>query len=323
MVSILQHRKYRLLLVGLTVLLVFTGTTIPRIDSQQQDDLMGIKVAVYDGGSSSDSTDPRESSMAALFWMFRWMNATVEIVNSSAIKAGVLEGFQIIAVPGGYAYDYYIDLGYSGAKAIQDFVSEGGAYWGTCAGAYYACHEFKWTENGRTGIYHYGLDLFPGRGVGPIAGIADWPNYAMTDVRMNVSNGIIDLSQEPSTHSIMYYGGPYFETEGIDDIITMASYSYNDMPAMIAFEHEAGKVFLTGPHPEWDEDSFRDGCIWDNILDDNGTDWGLCKSAALWLASIDISPEQYPILDLQVIIALAASISVIALAVLIMQLRRK
>ena len=295
---------------------------IPAIDSQEQNDLTGIKVAVYDGGSGSGSSDPRESSMAALYWMFRWMDATVEIVNSSAIKAGALDSFQMIAVPGGYAYDYYLDLGYSGASAIQDFVSEGGAYWGSCAGAFYACHEFKWTEYGRTGIYSYGLELFPGRGVGPIAGIADWPDYAMTDVTMNTTNGIVDLSQEPSTHSIMYYGGPYFETEGIQGITVLASYNYNDMPAMIAFEHEEGRVFLAGPHPEWEEDSFRDGCMWDNSLEDNGTDWELCKAVALWLASINGSPGPNPDFGLQIMIALVACIGVIAVAALIIRSRR-
>ena len=212
------------------------------------------------------------------------MNATVEIVNSTGIKGEILADFQILAIPGGYAYDYYLDLGNSGANAIREFVAEGGAYWGSCAGAYYACQEFEWSEYGRTGTYRYGLGLFSGRGVGPIIGIADWPNMVMTEVKINTSNALIDFSEEPTNQSIMYYGGPYFETEGVEGITILATYSFNDKPAMIAFEYQKGRVFLTGPHPEWEEDSFRDGSVWDNYLEDDGSEWDLCKMVSLWLA---------------------------------------
>ncbi|MHA2179664.1 MAG: BPL-N domain-containing protein [Candidatus Thorarchaeota archaeon] len=272
----------RILLSILVVLIIVAQTPVLNVDAQKRSDLVGVKVAVYDGDLGVFN-EPRESSAAALYWMFRWMNATVEMVNSSAIKQGILNNFQIIAVPGGYAYNYFLDLGQSGAKTIRDFVVEGGSYWGSCAGAFYALEEFEWSEYGETGTYYYGLGLYPGRGVGPIIGIADWPNMAMTDVQINTTNGLIDLSLELSNQSIMYYGGPYFETEGIEGITTLGTYSYNEMSAMIAFEHMNGRVFLTGPHPEWEEDSFRDGCIWDNYLEENGSEWELCKKIAVRL----------------------------------------
>ncbi|MHA1950419.1 MAG: BPL-N domain-containing protein [Candidatus Thorarchaeota archaeon] len=235
----------RILLSILVVLIIVAQTPVLNVDAQKRSDLVGVKVAVYDGDLGVFN-EPRESSAAALYWMFRWMNATVEMVNSSAIKQGILNNFQIIAVPGGYAYNYFLDLGQSGAKTIRDFVVEGGSYWGSCAGAFYALEEFEWSEYGETGTYYYGLGLYPGRGVGPIIGIADWPNMAMTDVQINTTNGLIDLSLELSNQSIMYYGGPYFETEGIEGITTLGTYSYNEMSAMIAFEHMNGRVFLTG-----------------------------------------------------------------------------
>ena len=301
-----RHMTKRMLLSMVMVLLIVAPTQFSHTEALAQNDLSEVKVAVYDGGGGV-STEPRESSAAALYWMFRWMNATVEMVNSTGIKQGVLSDFNIIAVPGGYAYNYYLDLGYSGANAIRDFVSSGGSYWGSCAGAYYALDEFEWSEYGETNTYYYGLGLFPGRGVGPIADIADWPDYAMTDVLMNVSNGLIDFSQEPTTHSIMYYGGPYFETEGVDGVTTLATYSSNGMPAMIAFEYEQGRVFLTGPHPEWEEDSFRDGCVWDNHLEEDGSEWELCKAVSLWLAPTKTTTQQpvYP--------ALIAGIGIVAL----------
>jgi glutamine amidotransferase-like uncharacterized protein len=310
----------RIVLSILVVLFIVAQTPVLHGEAQDRNDLDGVSIAVYNGNLGV-SSNPRESSAAALFWMFRWMNASVEMVNSSAIKQGILNDFQIIAVPGGYAYNYYLDLGPSGAKAIRDFVAEGGSYWGSCAGAFYALDEFEWSEYGETGTYYYGLGLFPGRGVGPIVGIADWPNYTMTDVNMNKTNELIDFSQEPSNHSIMYYGGPYFETEGIEGITTLATYSYNDMPAMIAFEYVNGRVFLTGPHPEWEEDSFRDGCIWDNVLEEDGSEWELCKKIVLWLASgndirTDSSYDSF-------LIILISSIGIIAIAALIVKSSRK
>jgi len=306
----------RMLLAILIALIIGAQFPIAQVEGSQPSDLTGVNVAVYDGGEGI-SSEPRESSAAALYWMFQWMNATVEMVNSSSIKQEGLSGFHIIAVPGGYAYNYYLDLGNSGANAIIDFVADGGAYWGSCAGAYYALEEFEWTEYEETGTYYYGLGLFPGRGVGPIADIADWPNYAMTDVLMNVSNELIDFSQEPATHSIMYYGGPFFETEGVDGITTLATYSSNGMPAMIAFEYGQGKVFLTGPHPEWEEDSFRDGSLWDNQLEEAGSEWNLCKEISIWLASIESANTE------PVNLVLIVSIGVLALVLFLIWFSRR
>ena len=48
-----------------------------------------------------------------------------------------------------------------------------------------------------------------------------------------------------------------------------------------------GRVFLTGPHPEWEEDSDRDGVDYvqpsvADRFDDQGSDWDLMRNAARW-----------------------------------------
>ncbi|MFO7837596.1 MAG: BPL-N domain-containing protein [Candidatus Thorarchaeota archaeon] len=255
---------------------------------QRNADLEGIEIAIYDGGQYSGYGTPRESSMAALYWMFRWMNATVEIVNSSQIRAGLLNNFQMVVVPGGWAYDFYQDLGSNGLEAVQSFVSEGGSYWGSCAGAFLACEKIVWIENRRALPYSYGLALFPGVGVGPIAEIADWPNYVMTDIEINQTNGLVNVTSLPHTHSIMYYGGPYFDLDGTENVTVVAHYGQNREAAMIAFQYGKGRVFLSGAHPEWDEDSGRDGCTWENSLEDQESDWELCKAVSHWLVAIEL-----------------------------------
>lgn len=258
-----------------------------QISANAQDtpsDLMGVKVAVYDGGSGYVGTSPLYSSMAALYWMFNWMNASVDIVNAANISDGVLEEYDLVAVPGGWAYDYYVDLGTAGINQIRSFVEEGGAYVGMCAGAFFACEETVWTEEGYTESIHYGLSLFSGSGIGPIVGIADWPDYVITEITVNTSLEEFRLGGELESRSVMYYGGPYFVLDGFQNVTVLARYEYNDEPAMVAFEYGAGRVFLSGPHPEWEEDSFRDGASWDNILDDPDSEWGLMLGISQWLA---------------------------------------
>ncbi|MHA2116699.1 MAG: hypothetical protein ACXABM_14470, partial [Candidatus Thorarchaeota archaeon] len=68
----MQNITNRILLSLLIVLLIGAQISISQVKAQDHQDLIGGKVAVYDGGSGV-SSDPRESSAAALYWMFRWM----------------------------------------------------------------------------------------------------------------------------------------------------------------------------------------------------------------------------------------------------------
>jgi hypothetical protein len=64
----------------------------------------------------------------------------------------------------------------------------------------------------------------------------------------------------------------------------LATYAENDESAMIAFEYDDGRVFLSGPHPEWEEDSARDNSIgWDAVFDDFGSEWPMMLKVSLWL----------------------------------------
>ena len=58
---------------------------------------------------------------------------------------------------------------------------------------------------------------------------------------------------------------------------------------MIALEYEEGRVFLSGPHPEWEEDSDRDGQAWPDGFDDDGSEWNMMLAVSLWLTESDSS----------------------------------
>ncbi|MGQ9459719.1 MAG: BPL-N domain-containing protein [Candidatus Bathyarchaeaceae archaeon] len=232
----------------------------------------GARVAVYNGPGVW------ATGRTAIEKMFEWMNASVTLVFPEDIKNGNLVNFDLLVIPGGNAdpYNYYIGL--DGAQKIRDFVSNGGAFIGICAGGYYACDYIIW-EGTR---YEYVLDLFPGYGVGPLEAIP-WPTYNMTKIEM-VNHTHPITAHEPEYEWILYYGGAeYFAYEGAD-VTVLGRYTVNDQnPAIVAFEYGLGRVFLIGPHPEIEEDSMRDGTGWGEWLDDRGSDWPLMYEAFKWL----------------------------------------
>ena len=63
----------------------------------------------------------------------------------------------------------------------------------------------------------------------------------------------------------------------------MGTYDEIGKPAIVAFEYGMGRVFLSGPHPEYELDSFRDGSPPVHGLADEGSDWVLAVEALSWL----------------------------------------
>lgn len=231
----------------------------------------GVKVAVYGGPGVW-----HESKMAA-FNLFKWMNMSVAIVCADVIRHGDLSNFDLLCMPGGWAYDYFTDLLSDGATKIRDFVRGGGAYMGICAGAFYACDYLVW-EGSR---YDYPMGLFLGHGDGPLKEIP-WPEYNMT--KINVVNHTHPITaSEPEYEWILYYGGPELHAYEGEKVDVLAAYDCNDQPAIVAFNYGCGRVFLSGPHPEIEEDSDRDGVSWGDWLDDQGSDWPLLYQAVKWL----------------------------------------
>ncbi|MFW9975229.1 MAG: BPL-N domain-containing protein [Candidatus Thorarchaeota archaeon] len=267
--------KSNLVILSITIIFTISSLSIfPVLGQSTLIDLNGRKIALYYGDASSST-----SSRIALQSMFSWMNATVDILSASDINYGNLAGYNMVVIPGGWAGTYNVELAGTGISEIRNFVRNGGAFFGVCAGAYFGCDRIVW--EGET--LEYQMDLFEGSGIGPVEEIATWPNYAMAEIILNHSSSIIDFSGEPSNHSIMYYGGPWFNVTGVEGIHSLATYAANNESAMIAFEYEEGRVFLSGPHPEWEEDSNRDNSSWENGFDDEGSEWNMMLSVALWL----------------------------------------
>jgi glutamine amidotransferase-like uncharacterized protein len=264
-----------IVLVILTLLAVGPFHIMTTAAQTNPTDLTGLKIALYYGDPATSA-----SSRTALQFMFSWMNASVDVLYASDIIDGDLSNYDMMVVPGGWAGTYNQDLAGTGITEIRNFIRDGGAFFGVCAGAYFGCDKIIWEG----GALEYQLDLFDGYGIGPVEEIATWPNRAMCEIFINQTSPLIDLSGEPANHTIQYFGGPWFDIAGKEGIYSLATYAANNESAMIAFEYEDGRVFLSGPHPEWEEDSDRDNDIgWDNAFDDFGSEWGMMLKVSLWL----------------------------------------
>ena len=193
---------------------------------------------------------------------------------------GALEGLDLVIQPGGGCRKQYNALGEKGTEALRRFVLDGGKYYGVCAGAFLALQQSR--ENyPRLGLVPFkGDDPSHYRGKSPIA-------VELTEEGKTVFEG------SKPTRSIIYAGGPAAvpgaPVEDVD-VKVLAKYAgrtistTNPNPvepmdgkaAIIAGRVGKGKVFLSGPHPEFEEGAFD-----------------MVRSGMKYLTGVSPSPVEY------------------------------
>jgi glutamine amidotransferase-like uncharacterized protein len=231
-----------------------------------------VTIGIYSGEGAA------EGCVIAADSMFRWMGHTTKLIYSENFNTNKIQGIDIFYFPGGSTGPYLRDISTAGKALLLKTVEEGAGYIGTCAGALFACETQIW--EGRN-ITSGQLGLFQGKGIGPNPEIYPYPEIGMCKVDFLEDNGVIEsLDYE----WIMFYNGPYFipEENSNQMIVPVGNYNVTGRAAIIACEHGKGRVFLTGPHPEFEEDSRRDGLIHFKDYDDQGSDWPLMKQATDW-----------------------------------------
>jgi len=230
-------------------LLMATATLyLQWLEGREAQRLSSIRVAVYVGPRTwRDGLDALES-------YFKSRNISYSLVNSTVIKSGGLREYNVLVVPGGWAYSYYLDLGVSGGDAIREFVEDGGGYIGICAGGYYAAKTILW----EAGIYHYSLKIIDAVAEGPKKGYP-WPTYAYLQINMTGLGLEYGLNK---TYTAVYYGGPEFEYLG-RNVSVLAVYGDDGAPAIVLGEYGKGRVAAIGVHLEVREDTWP---ILDTIL---------------------------------------------------------
>ena len=226
-----------------------------------------------------------EDGVIAFERFLDWKKITYNRVTALDINTTNLKDFyKAIYFPGGDADYYNKDINSRGIKHIQDLVSNNGAYIGICAGAEYACDKLYWQGD----MYDYPLNLFQGEAIGPIDEIAVWPDFAMSTFKMNPNDEINQFNS--INKQILYWGGCVFNPYKGTSIDTVATFSnYLNKPAIIKLNFGTGRVLLISPHPEIEEDDYRDGTHIAETLSDNGSDWDFLWTATDWLLGKPLS----------------------------------
>jgi len=261
--------------------------------------LTGVKVAIYNG------TGVMYSSHMALTKMFEWMNATVVDVNAPLIRDDFLDDYDIFVVPGGSENLYSSELDYEGKNKVKDFVVNGGSFFGICGGSTFGASYLRFFDGFMSPVNEPGLITH------------------MTTMNVNQSSTGPELSDCPANFTTFYYGSQYFTPRLGTSVHIVATYEYNGEAGMIAFKHVNGTVFLSSPHPEYEENSDRDGTDYYSNFDDPDSEWDLLFRVSKWLIEASyvepLNPTTTPTtsitLDLPLIVVASTGIAILVLAV--------
>jgi glutamine amidotransferase-like uncharacterized protein len=245
-------------LVASAVVIVILVSSILYFSMSQPRPLVGVSVAVYDDHGTT------AASQFALEAMFRWMGADVTVISGDDVANGALDSYEIFVAPGGCWCDERCEI-LDDYEIVRQFVLDGGSYFGVDGGASYA-----------TG---YRLGLFDGVLSADCNGSGDW----LLEMNVNRESTGPDLADEPESYTLFYEASGYFISDNMTGIIPICTYTDTGFAGMIAFEYGNGTVFLSSPHPEYEEGTMRDNTdFWDTNPDPD-TEWNLMLKVCLWL----------------------------------------
>jgi hypothetical protein len=116
----------------------------------------------------------------------------------------------------------------------------------------------------------------------PIDGELD---QSMNVIDINTDCEEIDLSGLPNTLTMFQWEGIQFipDEDHESELINVSFWGDTERRSQIAYRYGAGCVFLSGCHPELEEDSDRDGTDYFDHHEDPETDWPLMLPVAKWL----------------------------------------
>ncbi len=256
----------KILFITIIVLISITPNTLilvaNKINTERNPTLVGVRVAIYHGDAVYSAAD----SYVALEHIFKWMGAFVEYISPEQVQNGGLITYKIFVMPDGSPDSYASELGDNGMANIRMFVELGGVYFGICGGAILAIGSY--------------LNLYSGSMYSPVPGLTRTSKLINMTVNRNSSGP--DLSNKPDKYSTLYWGSMYFDDYG-SEVIPILKYTQNGKPGMIAFQKGLGTVFISSPHPEFEEGSDRDGTSSFDTYNDPDSEWGLLLNVSKWL----------------------------------------
>ncbi len=222
--------------------LVFSGCAQHKTASMKQ------TVYVYsDAGAGKDSLEQTFCTLRALVPD----GYNVESIDAQGIKEGSWRReAALLVMPGGADLPYVKKLQGVGNQQIKQYVHQGGAYLGLCAGAYYGCHEVVFDKDGPLEVVGTReLAFFSKKAVGPILAPYDYRNNSGARVAWIR----VDLPDFPTSLPFFYNGGPGFEeAQNTPGVRILGTYAQNEIPAILYIPCGKGRVILSGVHFEYD-----------------------------------------------------------------------
>ena len=203
-----------------------------------------LKVAVY--------ADAGPSGIGAAEW-FLLVNESPEmelhLVDGAAVRAGALEGLDLLVMPGGNSKTEFETLGTNGVEKLKSFVRNGGGYIGTCAG----CCLLMDGEDRRA-------RMMPWNTCGNVD-VTLFPTFQIN------GKGAAALGVKEGPHVMRYHGGPCmwpttnviadakFELWGTYDAEAAMKGKLktrmHGSAAILGGTYGKGRVFVTSAHPEY------------------------------------------------------------------------
>ena len=205
-----------------------------------------LKVGVY--------ADKGPGGIGAVEW-FRLVEESPEmelkLLDGPMVRAGALDGLDMLIMPGGSSFDEFKSLGTNGVERLRSFVRNGGGYMGTCAGCCLLMDGPKnrarmmpWNSSGSEG------------------------NTMFPTFRVN-AKGAAALGLKEGPHVMRYHGGPFlwpttnviadahmeiwgtFDSEATFKGKLNPNKKMYGAGAIVGGTYGKGRVFVTSAHPEY------------------------------------------------------------------------
>ena len=205
-----------------------------------------IPVALYDGPGASGK-GPKKMEDALNAREFR-----VRRIKAEEVRAGKLQEFKVLIVPGGSGRSEGDALGEDGREMIRKFVAGGGTYVGVCAGCYLASCHYKWS-----------LHILPVT----VVDSSNWGRGRATLTLKLTPEGKEWLGRADAEVKTLYHNGPVLKEapDAKEKLIPLATFGQEitrkgakkglmlNTPALAAARYGRGWAVGVSPHPEQTE----------------------------------------------------------------------
>lgn len=217
---------------------------------------MRNKIVIYSDRESFTSTSSLEGELKRLFNTHAFEIACVDRHQFAALSE-IKDDTFLFVLPGinGEKCMYPDHIGQDGFSKIRDFVENGGAYLGFCAGAYHAFSEIDYTPPfGRPKHRSKDKALIEGTATGPIH------HAYIPDNGLNNYSGCTTISvhvEDTTPYDMLacYGNGPVLLPSSQDSLHTRVIARYNDVegnpPAILERRVGQGLVIASGIVPQY------------------------------------------------------------------------